>query len=108
MTKLFLWISAGVMFLSLGLFSPASSDQPVASKSAVTSPSHGEVAPPVAQPAPATSAEELQCAAQSAEPSLPAPTVQAACPSGTAFTCCRCGGCGCRPQNISPTNWCAC
>lgn len=30
------------------------------------------------------------------------------CRTGYSWTCCPCGGCGCRPQWMSPANWCAC
>ncbi|HWM86471.1 MAG TPA: hypothetical protein VNO33_11550 [Kofleriaceae bacterium] len=36
------------------------------------------------------------------------PTVAAACPTGWPWTCCPCGGCGCRPPWMSPANFCAC
>lgn len=115
-----LWISAGVLFLSLGLFSPDAAYRPVAPAVPATSPA-SDHALPTARPElptipdvlrlPATPAPgESPCAAQPIDPPSPsAPTtIQAACPTGTAWTCCRCGGCGCRPMHISPTNWCAC
>ena len=111
-----LWISAGVLFLSLGLFTPDSSIRQVAPVIPTTAPASDQLAPPASLPAipasltlPAT--DPSPCAAQPIDPpspSAPPITIQAACPSGTAWTCCRCGGCGCRPQHISPTNWCAC
>lgn len=116
---LLLSISAGVLFLSLGLFSP-DAGRSVAPTVPAASPASDKAAVPAARPelpaipdalklpAPASGAQP--CAAPPIDaPSSSAPTtVQAACPSGTVFTCCRCGGCGCRPMRISPTNWCAC
>ena len=113
-----LWISAGVLFLSLGLFTPDSSSQHVAPVIPAASPASDQLAPPAKLPAipasltlPVTPAtDQAPCAAQPIDPPSPSArtTIQAACPSGTAWTCCRCGGCGCRPMHISPTNWCAC
>jgi len=30
------------------------------------------------------------------------------CPPKHTWTCCPCGGCGCRPWSMSPKNWCGC
>ncbi|WP_394834931.1 hypothetical protein LVJ94_51375 [Pendulispora rubella] len=32
----------------------------------------------------------------------------ASCPAKHSWTCCPCGGCGCRPWTMSPRNWCQC
>jgi hypothetical protein len=36
------------------------------------------------------------------------PPLAAACPTGWPWTCCPCGGCGCRPPWMSPASFCAC
>jgi hypothetical protein len=101
-----LWVSAAVLVIGLGLFATASADRHTATRSPAMSPASA----PAAQPqAPSSTTQDVQCLADTAEQplSLKAPAA-AACPSGTAFTCCSCGGCGCRPQRISPANWCGC
>lgn len=93
-----LWLSMAVVILGLGAFASSSPD-----RSAAPSPAAARAA----DPAPASHGE-LQCAADAVDQPLAVAPAAAACPSGTAFTCCRCGGCGCRPQRISPANWCGC
>jgi hypothetical protein len=107
-------ISAAVL-ICLGLFSTASADRHTSSSPAVSaaSPSTGAAA---TRPMQSTLNDEGSCSSAPAAAQL---TLQSnavassgpstmACPTNTVYTCCRCGGCGCRPRNISPANWCAC
>jgi hypothetical protein len=103
-----LWVSAGVLVVCLGMFSTAAADHQVA-KATPTMTAPAAQATPAAAPAQSTApTNDLSCQASANPLSLGGGAPQAACPTGSAWTCCRCGGCGCRPQHISPTNWCAC
>ena len=113
--KLALVSVSAALLICLGLFSTASADRhatPTVSAAASHSTSSAAAKPVLQQStrsddscsnAPAAASLTLQSnAVASSGPST------AACPTNTVYTCCRCGGCGCRPRNISPTNWCAC
>lgn len=106
--RLLLCISAGALLVCLGLFSTASADHVAPGAASITAPAADQ---PVAQP-PSTPAVDQGCGAQAPALTLtPDGNAVAAggwCEVGSTWTCCRCGGCGCRPQNISPTNWCGC
>jgi hypothetical protein len=103
--SMFLCIAAGVLLVSFGLFSQVLADHHVEKSASVVSPTSDSADPPAAQPS-----GDLQCGAETTrQPLSLEPSVEPrSCPKGTAHTCCPCGGCGCRPQNISPANWCAC
>ena len=92
-------VSTVALVLCLGLFSARATSwaAPSASPAVQTA--------PAADTAPSSSAGDA-----SAETDEDAPRVvpAARCPAGTVFTKCPCGGSGCRPQNISPANFCAC
>jgi len=112
-------ISAGVLLVCLGVLSTFAGQHATAATPTTPSLTTKSVEQPAHAVAPAT---EQRCGAQSADQSLTldvAALTEAAstsasgarnvtCPTKTVYTCCRCGGCGCRPTNISPTNWCAC
>lgn len=102
-----LWVSAGVLAVCLGMFSTASADRAVARSTPAMSAPAGAAAVH-AQPQQSKADDGVTCQAESTPLQLGPSAPQAACPSGSAWTCCRCGGCGCRPQHISPANWCAC
>jgi len=61
---------------------------------------------------PASDDAKSQTAAASAQPSSGEPAginpQDSICGPGLTWTCCPCGGCGCRPENISPRNFCGC
>jgi len=113
-----LWISAGVLLVCLGVLSTIAGQRATAATPTMSSATNS-VEQPARSIAPTT---EQQCGAQSADQALSLDVAalteaasasasgsrSAACPAKTVHTCCRCGGCGCRPTNISPTNWCAC
>lgn len=110
-----LWISAIALLVCLGLFSHVAVGQRAHATNPVVAPASvapADAAAGQSQALPAIPASGEQCgAAASAQPlslELSSDAPSAACPKGTVHTCCRCGGCGCRPTNISPTNWCAC
>lgn len=109
-----LWVSAAVVIVALGFFSIAQADRGAAPmKAQVTAQSTAaDQAPAKAQPQQSKlGGEQATCGAELTAPSLALQAsgpVAAACPTNTSYTCCPCGGCGCRPRNISPANWCAC
>jgi hypothetical protein len=111
-----LWISAGILFVSLGLFTVAATDRPAMAAGPAVSPISESAAQPQVQsetpagdeqPCPAEAAEQPSTSSESAIPA------DAICGPTATWQCCRCGscatcgGCSCRPNNISPGNWCA-
>lgn len=101
-----LWVSAAVIAVCLGMFSTASADRAVAKAApAMSAPTAAAVH---ASPQQSRADDGVTCQADVSPLHLGPAAPQATCPSGSAWTCCRCGGCGCRPQHISPANWCAC
>jgi hypothetical protein len=105
-----MWIAAGILFVSVGLFTIAATDQQAMAAGPPASSISEPAEPQVQSETPA--GDEQPCSAEAAEqqstPSEAAIPMDAICGPGASWTCCRCGGCGCRPTNISPTNWCAC
>lgn len=104
-----LWVSAGFLLLCLGLFltaGTAEADRSTPAKAAISAPADAAPAPAMQQsPAPSS---KLSCGTEVSAPLTLSVGPAAACSTNHVWTCCRCGGCGCRPRNISPTNWCAC
>ena len=108
-----LWVSAGILLVCLGLFlttGTAEADRGAPAKATVSAPADAAPAPAQLQQSPAPSKQACgEANALTALSLFPSDGPSAsACPTNTVYTCCRCGGCGCRPRNISPTNWCAC
>lgn len=110
-----LWISAIALLVCLGLFSHVAVGQRAHAANSVVAPASvapaGEAAGQSQLENALPAAGDHCGAAASAQPlslELSPDAPAATCPKGTAHTCCSCGGCGCRPQNISPANWCAC
>ena len=96
-----LWVSAGVLVVVLGLFSsiaerPASAGTAMAPAAAVDQPMQSKAA-----------GEEI-CQGGGPLSLAPEAPQDAICGSGFTWTCCPCGGCGCRNQHMSPANFCAC
>lgn len=108
-----MWIAAGILFVSVGLFTIAATDgQAMAAgpASSITE-SATESAEPRVQPE-TSAGDEQPCRPEAAEQqstsSEAAIPMDAICGPGYSWTVCPCGGFGCRPTNISPRNWCAC
>lgn len=98
-----LCIVAGVLLASFGLFSKVIADQHVEKSAAVASLTSHSADQAAVQPS-----GDLQYSADTSPQPLSLEAPRLTCPKGTDATCCPCGGCGCRPQNISPANWCGC
>lgn len=109
-------VTAAMLVLCLGLFSTASADHRATGKA----PAEAKMTAQAQQSVQQSVQADASCGGDPASLLTLQPDQGAhgsswlggpetsACPTNTVYTCCRCGGCGCRPRNISPTNWCAC
>ena len=94
----------------LGLSWQSSAEEPVARPTAVIKEA-AALAPAAAQPQTRSSDRGAQCKAkvQSFPPAEAAASAGRRCPVNWNWTCCPCFGyCGCRPNWVSPANWCQC
>ncbi len=115
-----LWVSAGILFVTLGLSFAVGADRDATAAGPVISPASDSLVQPSVQP-PAQPASSVMGDKQCGEAegalatlTLPSeasstPTVNAACPAGTARYCCTCAGfCGCKPRTMNPQTFCGC
>lgn len=91
--------------LCLGLFSARATSwaAPAAAPAA-----EATAAPETARSTPPANDERCKASVDSDDAAQSLVPADAICGPGFSWTVCRCGGAGCRPTNISPTNWCAC
>lgn len=105
-----LWVSAAFLIACLSLFFGVA-DADVAAPAKATASAVADQAPAQFQQSSAAPSKAA-CGAEAKAPLSLSPLssgpVAMACPTNTSYTCCPCGGCGCRPRHISPINWCQC
>jgi hypothetical protein len=95
-------ISVAVLFVSLGVWFAAA-------RTVDAEPQNAPVHEPQCLARAAEAMLTLQAPVESSRNGSEAGATGIVCGPGEAVTCCPCDHhCGCRPQHISPANWCAC
>lgn len=110
-----LWISGAALIVGLGSSFAEKRAQPDRPADQVKADAQAQPAATASQegesnvcPAPRAAAPTSASSVASTEELSSPSGDELACPPNHSWTCCPCGGCGCRPQWMSPANWCAC